>query len=78
MLIRQLLGLPEIMSNIFFDPAWHEYHIGLTKITEPHLSKGPVEAKGCNHLIHKDNPQFVANEVMELLEKLYKGETSRL
>jgi pimeloyl-ACP methyl ester carboxylesterase len=32
--------------------------------------KGPVEVRGCGHLIHKDGPGEVAREVVDLLEKV--------
>lgn len=66
------------MTRTYFDPGWHEFNLGLVKITEPHLRKGPFEAKGLNHLMHEDDPHFVALEVLELLDKLYKGGLSRL
>lgn len=72
------MGLPEILSTRYFDPLWQKYNIGLTKITEPQLSKGPIEAKGCNHLIQKDGPEFVANEIIDMLAKLRHAESSRL
>lgn len=58
------------MTRIYFDPAWHHYHEGLAQITVPESSKGPVMAKGCGHFIQRDNPQLVADEVLEVIKKL--------
>jgi hypothetical protein len=58
------------MTRKYFDPAWQRYNEGLVKITSPKSSKGPVIAKGCGHLIQRDNPQLVVEEVLEILEKL--------
>jgi hypothetical protein len=63
---------------VYFDPAWHRYNEGIAKITSRELSKGPVEAKGCGHLIHKDNPELVANEISELLDKLRQDQASHI
>jgi len=68
--VQQTVGLAEIMTREYFDPAWHRYHQGLAKITTPDLSKGPIIAKGCGHLIQRDNPQLVADEVSDILKKL--------
>jgi hypothetical protein len=59
-----------LMTKIYFDPAWHQYNLGLAKLTRPELSKGPLMAKGCGHLIHKDKLGLVADEMSELLDKL--------
>ena len=72
------VGLAQIMTRIYFDPAWHSYHEGLAQITSPELSKGPIIAKGCGHLIQRDNPQLVANEVSEVIKKLSHGKQSYL
>lgn len=49
---------------------WAEYNEGLTKITDPEKCGPVVIASGCGHFIQKDGPNFVAKEVMEMLEKL--------
>ncbi len=56
--------------KLYFDPCWHEYNKGLVKITKSHLSKGPFEAKGSGHLIHRDDPKLVARELAEILHRL--------
>ncbi|KIM94823.1 hypothetical protein OIDMADRAFT_171633 [Oidiodendron maius Zn] len=76
--VQQALGLAQIMTRAYFDPAWHCYNEGLAKLTTPNLSKGPIIAKGCGHLIQKDNPQFVANEVLEVVKKLDNTTLSHL
>ncbi|TVY35243.1 hypothetical protein LOCC1_G007925 [Lachnellula occidentalis] len=76
--VKQMVGLPQIMTRTYFDPAWHAYHEGLAHITHPELSKGPMVAKGCGHLMQRDNPQLVADEVSELLRKLSGDKQARL
>ncbi|TVY32350.1 hypothetical protein LSUB1_G008618 [Lachnellula subtilissima] len=76
--VQQTVGLAQIMTRTYFDPAWHLYHEGLARITSPELSKGPIIAKGCGHLIQRDNPQLVANEVLEVINKLRNDKQSRL
>lgn len=58
------------MTRVYFDTCWHEYNIGLAKLTEPRLSKAPFEATGAGHLVHKDDPKLVAQELAEILDKL--------
>jgi len=54
----------------FSNPVWHRYDEGLAKLTDPKFCKGPVQAKGCGHFIQKDDPQFVVEETLELVEKV--------
>lgn len=72
------MGVPSVLSEVYFDPLWMNYNLGLSKITETHLSKGPIEAKGHGHLIQRDGPQFVADELLEMLGKLRHIDGSRL
>jgi len=58
------------MIKTYWDPCWHEYNLGLVKLTKPHLGKGPFEAKGSRHIIQKDDPRLVAQELVEILGKL--------
>ncbi|TVY50915.1 hypothetical protein LCER1_G008412 [Lachnellula cervina] len=78
MQVQQMVGLAQVMTRTYFDPAWHHYHEGLAQITSPELSKGPIIAKGCGHLIQRDNPQLVATEVSEVIKKLGHDKQSRL
>lgn len=73
-----MVGLAQVMTRTYFDPAWHHYHEGLAQITSPELSKGPIIARGCGHLIQRDNPQLVATEVSEVIKKLRHDKQSRL
>jgi hypothetical protein len=66
------------MTRTYLDPFWHRYHLGLAQLTKPHLSKGPIEAKGGGHLIQKDVPQLVADELREMLDKLTQDEANRI
>jgi hypothetical protein len=66
------------MTRKYFDPAWQRYNEGLAKITSPKSRKGSVIAKGCGHLIQRDNPQLVVEVALEILEKLMRDTRSRL
>ncbi|KAF8849788.1 hypothetical protein BDZ45DRAFT_708659 [Acephala macrosclerotiorum] len=74
----RLVKLPKIMSQVYFDPQWHECNKGLARLTKEHLSKGPISKTGTGHLIHKDNPQFIAREIMEVIDKLRQDEASHI
>lgn len=63
------MGLPQALSMGYLNPYWHKYNEGLAKITEPERSKGPLLAAGAGHFIQQDCPEFVAQELAELLAK---------
>ncbi|KAE8363455.1 Alpha/Beta hydrolase protein [Aspergillus caelatus] len=64
------MGPPKPVTNRFVNPYWHKYNEGLTKITEAEYSKGPLQAPNAGHFIQKDNPEFVVQELNELLGKI--------
>ena len=72
------MGIPKSVSMTYAEPIWNEYCEGLTRLTKPQLRKGLVVAKGCGHLIHKDDPNLVASELRGLLDKLSRDEGSRI
>ncbi|PYH93864.1 alpha/beta-hydrolase [Aspergillus ellipticus CBS 707.79] len=64
------MGPPKPVTNLFVNPYWHRYNEGLAKITEVKYSKGPIQAPNAGHFIQKDNPEFVVQELNELLTKV--------
>ncbi|RAL07158.1 alpha/beta fold hydrolase [Aspergillus homomorphus CBS 101889] len=64
------MGPPKGVTNRFVNPYWQRYNEGLAKITEPDYSKGPIIAPNAGHFVQKDNPEFVVQELNELLEKV--------
>ncbi|KEQ72821.1 hypothetical protein M436DRAFT_72996 [Aureobasidium namibiae CBS 147.97] len=54
----------------YVQPVWDEYNKQLSLLTSAERSKGPIVAKGCGHFIQRDDPQFVAREICEMLQKL--------
>jgi pimeloyl-ACP methyl ester carboxylesterase len=64
------MGIPRALSMNYTNTYWHAYNQGLSKITEPKRSKGPLLAPGCGHFIQQDNPTFVAQELDEILSKI--------
>lgn len=54
----------------YLNPVWHRYNEGLIKLTDPKFSKGPIQAKGCGHFIQRDDPSFVVDEVLDLVDKV--------
>lgn len=49
---------------------WIKYNEGLAQLTDPDRSKGPVIAPKCGHFVQKDNPAFVAEQLVDLVEKV--------
>ncbi|PWY86687.1 alpha/beta-hydrolase [Aspergillus heteromorphus CBS 117.55] len=64
------MGPPKPVTNLFVNPYWQRYNEGLVKITETEYSKGPILAPNAGHFVQKDNPEFVVQELNELLEKV--------
>lgn len=60
------------------DVNWHEYNQGIGRLTGGVSVKGVTEAKGCGHLIQRDRPALVADEISDMLDKLAQHEASRL
>jgi pimeloyl-ACP methyl ester carboxylesterase len=54
----------------YVNPVWHEYNQRLASLTDREKSKGPVVAKGCGHFIQRDDPEFVATKICDLLQRL--------
>jgi pimeloyl-ACP methyl ester carboxylesterase len=63
-------GHSKAVALHYTNPYWHRYNEGLAQITEKERSKGPIQAPGCGHFIQRDNPAFVAEELLELLNKV--------
>ena len=64
------MGTPKFLSMKYSNPAWHIYNEGLAKLTDADQSKGPIQAKGCGHFIQRDDPNFVVEETLGLVDKV--------
>jgi pimeloyl-ACP methyl ester carboxylesterase len=64
------IGMPYSISIHYVNPYWRKYNQGLARLTEGERSKGPLIASGADHFIQRDNPDFVAVEVSEVLYKI--------
>jgi pimeloyl-ACP methyl ester carboxylesterase len=64
------MGRPRLLTETYVNPYWHAYNEGLARITAPERSKGPLLAPRAGHFIQKDNPDFVAQELDELLSRI--------
>lgn len=64
------IGMPKAASIHYANPYWHRYNEGLAKLTDAGRSKGPIQVPGADHFIQRDNPDFVAVEVSEVLDKV--------
>ncbi|KAI4762730.1 alpha/beta-hydrolase [Aureobasidium sp. EXF-3400] len=63
-------GVRQALVMEYVNPVWHEYNKGLASLTDRDKSQGPVIAKGCGHFIQRDDPEFVATEIYDLLQRL--------
>ncbi|KAK1146009.1 hypothetical protein N8T08_003657 [Aspergillus melleus] len=64
------MGVPEVFSNSFVNPAWERYNRGLVRITEREYAGGPGRVAGAGHFIQKDQPGSVAGEIEGVLGRL--------
>ncbi|KAI9643454.1 hypothetical protein NHQ30_008073 [Ciborinia camelliae] len=67
------MGTPRSMSMRFTNPYWAKYNAMLVSITDKERCEGVKIAKGCGHFIQMDDPEFVAEEIRIILEKLNLG-----
>ncbi|KAF5876529.1 putative prolyl aminopeptidase protein [Botrytis fragariae] len=64
------MGTPKSMSMRFTNPYWAKYNAGLVSITDEDRCEGVKIASGCGHFIQIDDPDFLAEEIKVILEKL--------
>ena len=69
------MGTPKGLSMMYSNPIWHAYNEDLAKLTISERSKGPFQAKGCGHFIQRDDPSFVTNETLELVDRVRRLST---
>ncbi|GLA35957.1 hypothetical protein AnigIFM63309_001340 [Aspergillus niger] len=62
-------GAPPRLTEVYLNPYWHRFNEGLAKLTESERSRGPFQAPGAGHFVQRDNPELVANELREMLDK---------
>ncbi|KAK4691547.1 hypothetical protein P7C71_g5476, partial [Lecanoromycetidae sp. Uapishka_2] len=67
---QKMMGASRSLSMRYSNPIWHQYNLGLTKLTDENFSRGPIQAKGCGHFIQKDDPDFVIEETLDLVDKV--------
>lgn len=67
---QRTFNTPEPLIRNYIDPFWNEYNEGLATLTSADRSRGPIIAKGCSHFIQRDDPEFVAKEVYDMLARL--------
>ncbi|KAG9528360.1 alpha/beta-hydrolase, partial [Aureobasidium melanogenum] len=71
---EKTFGVSPALINKYINPVWREYNKELATLTSSNKSKGPAVAKGCGHFIQRDDPEFVATEVCDMLQRLAKGQ----
>ena len=70
------MGTPMGLTMRYSNAVWHEYNKGLAKITDAHQSRGPIQAQRCGHFIQRDDPAFVIEELLQLIDKVALQEDS--
>jgi pimeloyl-ACP methyl ester carboxylesterase len=67
---KKTMGIPATLVQAYLNPYWHRYNEGLTLLTRPDRSVGPLRAPGAGSFVHSDNPGFVAERLVEMLQRL--------
>lgn len=64
------MGTPLSLTMKYTNPVWHEYNVGLTRLTSLERAKGPLIAPGTGHFIQRDNPAFVVEQILQMLRDI--------
>ncbi|KAF2852618.1 alpha/beta-hydrolase [Plenodomus tracheiphilus IPT5] len=67
---RGSLKIPKILTMTYANPAWRRYNEGLVRITDEGRAIGPITAVRCGHFIPQDDPRFVSDEMVSLLDRV--------
>jgi pimeloyl-ACP methyl ester carboxylesterase len=67
------LHTPKMLTMTYLNPTWRAYHESLMKITDSERAIGVINAVGCGHYIQRDGPEFVADELGSLLDRVIGG-----
>ena len=70
------MGTPKFLSMKYSNPVWHSYNEGLAILVHEDKRKGPIQAKGCGHFIQRDDPNFVIDETLDLVDKVRMEQSS--
>jgi hypothetical protein len=54
----------------YANPMWRRYNEGLVRITDEGKAIGPITAVRCGHFIQQDDPRFVSDEMVSLLDRV--------
>ncbi|KAI1643673.1 Alpha/beta hydrolase fold-1 [Daldinia loculata] len=65
-----MMKVPLGMAAMYTQPMWEKYNEGLCGLTDPERAKGPLIAPKSGHVIQKDNPSFVAEQLEDLIKKV--------
>ncbi|KAI0152724.1 Alpha/Beta hydrolase protein [Xylariaceae sp. FL1272] len=66
----EMMKVPIGMAAMYTQPMWIKYNEGLAQLTDGDRSKGPLIAPKCGHFVQKDNPPFVAEQLVDLVQKV--------
>ncbi|OJD32026.1 alpha beta-hydrolase [Diplodia corticola] len=65
------LHVPKALTNAYINPPWQAYNNELVQLApDDGRVKRPVIADKCGHFIQRDGPEFVAEQLGELLDRL--------
>ncbi|KAI4831255.1 alpha/beta-hydrolase [Aureobasidium sp. EXF-8845] len=68
--LLQSFGVRKELVMEYINPVWHKYNQGLALLTSSEKSQGPVIAKGCGHFIQRDDPELVATEICDMIQRV--------
>jgi hypothetical protein len=74
MMQKKSFGVRKELVMEYINPVWHQYNQGLASLTSREKAKGPIIAKDCGHFIQRDDPEFVATEIYDMLQRMEKHE----
>ncbi|KAI0484654.1 Alpha/beta hydrolase fold-1 [Xylariaceae sp. FL0804] len=65
-----MMKVPLGMAAMYTQPMWEKYNEGLCRLTDAHRVKGPLISPKSGHFVQKDNPPFVAEQLVDMVKKV--------
>lgn len=64
------MKISKIVTKTYLQPYWEEYNQGLLEISDREIWNKIKIAKRCGHVVQLADPQYVAEELKAMLQKL--------
>ena len=66
------MKVPCAVTQAYLNPYWHAYNLEMLNITDVDRASGPIFATNCGYFVQKDDPDFVAELAVKVLDRLQR------